>query len=78
MLYSEELWTTFQIPEMSESLKTPTQWAKWERKMYDIMKMYMKIEDDIIKDIRFKTFGGRLLLPAAWLRSVKGKPFRKP
>ena len=36
----------------------------------DIMRMYLKIEDDIIVDAKFKTFGVvQLLLPAVWLRN---------
>ena len=32
----------------------------------DIMKMYLKIEDGIIMDAKFKTFAARLSQPAAW------------
>ena len=41
----------------------------------DIMKMYMKIEDDIIKDIKFKTFGCGAAVATSSMATelVKGK-----
>ena len=41
----------------------------------DIMKMYMKIEDDIIKDVKFKTFGCGAAVATSSMATelVKGK-----
>lgn len=44
----------------------------------DIMKMYMKIEDDIIKDIKFKTFGCGAAVATSSMATelVKGKSIK--
>ena len=43
---------------MSVLLKMPTALGKWENaKCGDIMKIYLKIEDDCITDVKFETFG---------------------
>ncbi|MBE7030167.1 MAG: Fe-S cluster assembly scaffold protein NifU [Ruminococcaceae bacterium] len=41
----------------------------------DIMKMYMKIEDDIVKDVKFKTFGCGAAIATSSMATelVKGK-----
>ena len=42
----------------------------------DIMKMYLKIEDDIIQDVRFETFGCGSAIAASSVATelIKGKP----
>ena len=42
----------------------------------DIMKMYLKIEDDIVKDVRFETFGCGSAIAASSMATelIKGKP----
>ena len=42
----------------------------------DIMKMYLKIEDDIIRDVKFETFGcGRAIASSSMATEmIKGKP----
>ena len=42
----------------------------------DIMKMYLKIEDDIISDVRFETFGCGSAIAASSVATelIKGKP----
>ena len=42
----------------------------------DIMKMYMKIEDDIIKDVKFETFGCGSAIASSSMATemIKGKP----
>ena len=42
----------------------------------DIMKMYLKIEDDIIKDVKFKTFGCGAAIATSSMATemIKGKP----
>lgn len=45
----------------------------------DIMKVYLKIEDGVIQDAKFKTFGcGALSQQAVWLRNLlRVKQYRK-
>ena len=45
----------------------------------DIMKIYMKIEDDVIKDIRFKTFGCGAAVATSSMATdlVKGKTIKE-
>ena len=42
----------------------------------DIMKMYLKIEDDIIQDVKFETFGCGSAIAASSMATelIKGKP----
>ena len=42
----------------------------------DIMKMYMKIEDDTIKDVKFETFGCGSAIASSSMATelIKGKP----
>ena len=42
----------------------------------DIMKMYLKIEDDIIQDVKFETFGCGSAIASSSLATelIKGKP----
>ena len=42
----------------------------------DIMKMYLKIEDDIVKDVRFETFGCGSAIASSSMATemIKGKP----
>ncbi|MBR0409424.1 MAG: Fe-S cluster assembly scaffold protein NifU [Eubacterium sp.] len=45
----------------------------------DIMKMYLKIEDDIIKDVKFETFGCASAIASSSMATelIKGKPVRE-
>ncbi len=42
----------------------------------DIMKMYLKIENDVVKDVRFKTFGCGAAIATSSIATemIKGKP----
>ena len=42
----------------------------------DIMKMYLKIEDDIVKDVKFETFGCGSAIASSSMATelIKGKP----
>ena len=42
----------------------------------DIMKMYLKIEDDVIKDVKFETFGCGSAIASSSMATelIKGKP----
>ena len=44
----------------------------------DIMKMYLKIEDDIIKDVKFETFGCASAIASSSMATelIKGKPVK--
>ncbi len=45
----------------------------------DIMKMYLKIEDDIVKDIKFETFGCASAVASSSMATelIKGKPLKE-
>ena len=45
-------------------------------KSRDIMKMYLKIEDDIVKDVKFETFGCGSAIASSSMATelIKGKP----
>jgi len=45
----------------------------------DIMKMYLKIEDDIIKDVKFETFGCASAIASSSMATelIKGQPVEK-
>ena len=42
----------------------------------DIMKMYLKIEDDVVKDVKFETFGCGSAIASSSMATelIKGKP----
>ena len=45
----------------------------------DIMKMYLKIEDDIVKDVKFETFGCGSAIASSSMATelIKGKPLEE-
>ena len=45
----------------------------------DIMKVYLKIEDDIIKDVKFETFGCGSAIASSSMATelIKGKPLKE-
>lgn len=45
----------------------------------DIMKMYLKIEDDVIKDVKFETFGCASAIASSSMATelIKGQPVEK-
>ncbi|MCR4842925.1 MAG: Fe-S cluster assembly scaffold protein NifU [Eubacterium sp.] len=45
----------------------------------DIMKMYLKIEDDIVKDVKFETFGCGSAIASSSMATelIKGQPVEK-
>ena len=58
MLYSEKVMDHFSNPRNVGELPDANAIGEvGNAKCGDIMKMYLKIEDDIIKDVRFQTFG---------------------
>ena len=77
-MYSEKVMDHFSNPRNVGELENANAIGQvGNAKCGDIMKMYMRIEDDVIKDIKFKTFqaAARLLQQAAWQRSLlRAKP----
>ena len=58
MLYSEKVMDHFANPRNVGEIPDANAIGEvGNEKCGDIMKIYMKIEDDIIKDVKFKTFG---------------------
>jgi len=58
MLYSEKVMDHFSNPRnVGELLDANAVGEVGNAKCGDIMKMYLKIENDVIKDVRFQTFG---------------------
>lgn len=45
----------------------------------DIMRMYLKIEDDVVKDVKFKTFGCGAAIATSSIATemIKGKPLEE-
>ena len=45
----------------------------------DIMKMYLKIEDDIVSDVKFETFGCASAIASSSMATelIKGKPLKE-
>ena len=57
-LYSEKVMDHFRNPRNAGVLEDANAIGEvGNAKCGDIMKMYLKIEDDIIQDVRFETFG---------------------
>ena len=47
----------FTNPAMSVKYQTLTGWASRQSSLRDIMKIYIKVKDNIIEDIKFKPSG---------------------
>ncbi|MDD3766316.1 MAG: Fe-S cluster assembly scaffold protein NifU [Eubacteriales bacterium] len=80
MLYSEKVMDHFSNPRNVGELEDANAVGEvGNAKCGDIMKMYMKIEDDIIKDIRFKTFGCGAAVATSSMATelVKGKTIQE-
>jgi len=57
-MYSEKVMDHFNNPRNVGQIENPDAVGKVGNPVCgDIMKLFLKIEDDIIKDIKFKTFG---------------------
>ena len=72
-LYSEKVMDHFRNPRNVGVLEDANGVGTvGNAKCGDIMKMYLKIEDDIVKDVKFETFGcgaAALSHQAQWLQS---------
>ncbi|MDR0406218.1 MAG: Fe-S cluster assembly scaffold protein NifU [Clostridiales bacterium] len=79
MLYSEKVMDHFANPRNVGAIEDANAVGEvGNKKCGDIMKIYMKIENDIIKDIKFKTFGCGAAVATSSMATelVKGKTVR--
>lgn len=75
-MYSEKVMDHFQHPRNVGEIEDANAVGQvGNAKCGDIMKMYMKIEDGIIKDVKFKTFGCGAAIATSSMATelVKGK-----
>ena len=76
-LYSEKVMDHFRNPRNVGSMENADGIGEvGNAKCGDIMKMYMKIEDDTIQDVKFETFGCGSAIASSSMATemIKGKP----
>lgn len=76
-LYSEKVMEHFRNPRNVGVLEDANGIGEvGNAKCGDIMKMYLKIEDDIIQDVKFETFGCGSAIASSSMATelIKGKP----
>ena len=76
-LYSEKVMDHFRNPRNVGVLEDANGIGEvGKAKCGDIMKMYLKIEDDIVKDVKFETFGCGSAIASSSMATelIKGKP----
>ena len=76
-LYSEKVMDHFRNPRNVGILEDANGIGEvGNAKCGDIMKMYLKIEDDIVKDVKFETFGCGSAIASSSMATelIKGKP----
>ena len=76
-LYSEKVMDHFRNPRNVGVLEDANGIGEvGNAKCDDIMKMYLKIEDDIIQDVKFETFGCGSAIASSSMATelIKGKP----
>ncbi|MBR2993283.1 MAG: Fe-S cluster assembly scaffold protein NifU [Clostridiales bacterium] len=76
-LYSEKVMNHFRNPRNVGIIEDADGVGEvGNAKCGDIMKMYLKIEDDIIKDVKFETFGCGSAIASSSMATelIKGKP----
>ena len=77
MLYSEKVMDHFEHPRnVGEIPDADGVGQVGNPKCGDIMKMYLKIDDDVITDVKFKTFGCGSAIASSSMATemIKGKP----
>ncbi|MDL2248681.1 Fe-S cluster assembly scaffold protein NifU [Tyzzerella sp. OttesenSCG-928-J15] len=80
MLYSEKVMEHFSNPRNVGELLNPSGVGEvGNAKCGDIMKVYLDIEDDIIKDVKFKTFGCGAAVATSSMATemIKGKTIQE-
>ena len=76
-LYSEKVMDHFRNPRNVGIIEDANGIGEvGNAKCGDIMKMYLKIEDDIIRDVKFETFGCESAIASSSMATelIKGKP----
>ena len=76
-LYSEKVMDHFRNPRNVGVIEDANGVGEvGNAKCGDIMKMYLKIEDDMIKDVKFETFGCGSAIASSSMATelIKGKP----
>ena len=76
-LYSEKVMDHFRNPRNVGVIEDANAVGQvGNAKCGDIMKMYLKIEDDIVKDVKFETFGCGSAIASSSMATelIKGKP----
>ena len=76
-LYSEKVMDHFRNPRNVGIIEDANGIGEvGNAKCGDIMKMYLKIEDDIIQDVKFETFGCGSAIASSSMATelIKGKP----
>ena len=79
-LYSEKVMDHFRNPRNVGVLEDANAIGEvGNAKCGDIMKMYLKIEDDIVKDVKFETFGCGSAIASSSMATelIKGKPLEE-
>ena len=79
-LYSEKVMDHFRNPRNVGVLEDANGIGEvGNAKCGDIMKMYLKIEDDIVKDVKFETFGCGSAIASSSMATelIKGKPLEE-
>ena len=77
MIYSEKVMDHYANPRNVGEIEDANGVGEvGNAKCGDIMKMYLKIEDNTIKDVKFKTFGGGAAIATSSIATdmIKGKP----
>ena len=77
MLYSEKVFDHFSNPRNVGEIEDANGIGEvGNARCGDIMKIYLKIEDGIIKDVKFKTFGCGAAIATSSMATemIKGKP----
>lgn len=79
-LYSETVMDHFRNPRNIGSMENPDAVGEvGNAKCGDIMRIYLKIEDDIITDVKFETFGCGSAIASSSMATemIKGKPLKE-
>lgn len=77
MMYSDKVWDHFSNPRNVGEIENADGIGEvGNAKCGDIMKMYLKIENNMITDVKFKTFGCGAAIATSSMATemIKGKP----